>query len=329
MVDVSTSYMGMKLKNPIIVASSDLSRDADGVKKCADAGAGAVVLKSIFEEQFLASGNIPENRFPLHPEALDYLRAGGLLEYGPDEMCREIGKAKKEVEIPIIASVNCRTPSLWPRFANQVEEAGADALELNIYDLPLKLDISGSEHENNYTKILKEVKKEVVIPISIKLTPQVSSLPNLSKKLSQAGNDAFVFFNWFLEPDIDIDNIRTISRKGKGNFNQSLRWVALLAGRIDADISASGGVGSADDVIKQILAGASAVQICTLFYKKGLSEIQNLLQGLEAWMEKKKYNSVADFKGELSFKEQELSVKGLGEAESYFRTQYLKVFKVK
>jgi len=147
MIDVSTSYMGLKLKNPIIVASSDLSRDADGVKKCADAGAGAVVLKSIFEEQFLASSNIPEDRFPLHPEALDYLRAGGLLEYGPDEMCREIDKAKKEVKIPIIASVNCRTPSLWPRFANQVEEAGADALELNIYDLPLKLDISGSEHE--------------------------------------------------------------------------------------------------------------------------------------------------------------------------------------
>lgn len=328
MLDVSTSYMGLKMKNPLIVASSDLSKDADGVKKCADAGAGAVVLKSIFEEQFLVSGTIPEGSTSLHPEALDYLRAGGLLEYGPDKVCHEIEKAKKEVELPIIASINCITPSLWPRFANQLEEAGADALELNIYDLPIKLDTPASELENIYVRIIRGVKKETSIPISVKLSPEASSLPNLSKRLSQNGCDAFVFFNWFMEPDIDINNIRTISRKGKGNFNQSLRWVALLAGRIDADIASSGGVGQADGVIKQILAGASAVQVCTLFYQKGLTEIQNLIAGLEAWMEENTYNSIADFKGELSFKEQELSVKGLGKAESYFRTQYLKIFKV-
>jgi dihydroorotate dehydrogenase (fumarate) len=326
MADLSTSYMGLHLQNPIIVASSDLSRNAEGIKKCEDAGAAAVVLKSIFEEQFLIEGGIPEEEFAVYPEALDYLRSGGLMEYAPHKICQEIEKAKATVKIPIIASINCQTSPLWARFARQIQEAGADGLELNIYNLPIELDVPGSKHEDQYVEILKEVKREITIPVSIKLVPQVSSLPFLTQRLSEAGCDAFVLFNWFLEPDIDTKNLKTYSRKGKGNFNQSLRWVALLADRIRTSIAASGGIQYAEDIVKQILAGAAVVQICSLFYQKGLTEIGKLLEGMESWMNEHQYSAIDDFRGELSFKRQELTFRDLGEAGSYFRAQYLKVY---
>jgi dihydroorotate dehydrogenase (fumarate) len=326
MADLSTSYMGLELRNPIIVASCDLTRDAAGIKKCDEAGAGAVVLKSIFEEQFLIEGGVPEEDYAIYPEALDYLRSGGLLEYAPNKICQEITKAKEEVNIPIIASVNCQTHSLWPRFARQVEDAGADGLELNIYNLPIDLDKPGFQHDELYLKILKEVKQEISIPISVKLIPQVSSLPYLSHKLADSGCDALVLFNWFLEPDIDINSMKTYSRKGKANFHQSLRWVALLAGRIDTDIAASGGIGSSEEIVKQLLAGASAIQVCSLFYRKGFSEIKSLLNGLRVWMDENKYHSLDEFQGEISFKKQELSFRDMGQASNYFRAQYLKTY---
>ncbi len=326
MSDLSTLYMGLKLRNPIIVGSCDLSMNADAIGKCADCGAGAVVTKSVFEEQFLLQGGIPHSEFAIHPEALDYMRSTGLLEYGPEKICREIERAKKKVDIPLIASINCQTSSLWPRFAKQLQEAGADALELNIYQLPIEPDIPGSEQEDRYVAILQEIKKEVSIPVSVKLSIETSSLPYLGKRLSKAGSDALVFFNWFVEPDIDIQQKRALNRKGKGNFNQSLRWVALLSGRIDTDIAASGGIGSGSDIIKHLLAGASAVQICTLFYQKGLEEIQGLLHEMESWMQEHGHQNLKDFQGELSFKNQELSFHDLGEAGSYFRAQYLKTY---
>ena len=326
MLDLSTSYMGLKLKNPIIVASSDLTRTAEGMIRCEEAGAGAIVLKSIFEEQFLIEDGGSLGAYSIHPEALDYLRSGGLLEYAPDKICREIEKSKKSIKIPVIASINCQTFTLWPRFARQIEQAGADGLELNIYDLPIDPEISGQEHDKRYEKILAVIKKEITIPVSIKLAPQVSSLAYLGRKLAKAGCNALVFFNWFLEPDIDIRKLKTYNRKGTGNFNQTLRWVALLSGRLGVDIVSSGGIRNFEDVVKQLLAGASAVQICTLFYKAGLTEIEKLLKGLIAWMKEHRYGSVTDFQGALSFKKQELSFKDLGESQSFFRAQYLKTY---
>jgi dihydroorotate dehydrogenase (fumarate) len=318
--------MGLRLQNPIIVASSDLAKDAEGIKRCEDAGAAAVVLKSIFEEQFLLESSVAEQDVAVYPEALDYLRSGGLMEYAPDKICREIEKAKAGVKIPVIASINCQTSRLWSRFARQVQEAGADGLELNIYNLPFQLDMPGSELEKQYFLILKEVKAEVSIPVSMKLVPQISSLPFFIHKLSEAGAGAVVLFNWFLEPDIDIKRRKTFSRKGKGDLQQSLRWVALLAERTEASIAASGGIQNAEDIVKLLLAGAAAVQICSLFYQKGLAEVENLLAGIKSWMIEHQYASLEDFRGELSFKRQELSFRDLGEAGSYFRAQYLKVY---
>ena len=326
MADLATSYMGLKLRNPIIVSSSDLTKTTEGIIRCYDAGAGAVVLKSLFEEQFLIRENVEGEDGIIYPEALDYLRRGGLLEYAPEKICQMIEEAKKEINIPIIASINCQSPRLWPSYARQFEEAGADGLELNIYFLPISLDSPGAEYEEYHLKILEEVKKAVSIPVAVKLMSQLTSIPYLGYKLARAGCDALVLFNWFVEPDIDVKNLKTRNIIGKGNFYQSLRWVALLAGRVDCDVASSGGVRKAEDVIKQILAGASAVQVCTILYEQKFEVIKSILSEIEAWMEKHKNATIDDFKGELSFKMQELTFKGVGEADAYFRAQYLKAY---
>ena len=326
MADLATTYMGLKLRNPIIVSSSDITKTTEGIIRCYEAGAGAVVLKSIYEEQFLIKEDEEGKEGIIYPEALDYLRRGGLLEYAPEKTCQMIEEAKKEINIPIIASINCQSPRLWSSFARQFEEAGADGLELNIYFLPIGLDSPGAEYEEYHLKILEEVKKAVSIPVAVKLMSQLTSIPYLGYKLARAGCDALVFFNWFVEPDIDLKNLKTRNVIGKGNFYQSLRWVALIAGRVDCDVSASGGVRNAQDVIKQILAGASAVQVCTIIYEQKFKVIKSLLNEVEVWMEKNKNATIDDFKGELSFKKQELTFKGVGEADAYFRAQYLKTF---
>jgi dihydroorotate dehydrogenase (fumarate) len=329
MADLSTSYMGLELRNPVIVSSSDLTKTVSGIKKCEDAGAGAVVLKSIFEEQFLIDGDIPKSEYAIHPEALDYMRSGSLLEYAPLQLTRMIEEAKQRVEIPIIASINCQTSKLWPRFARQIQDAGADALELNVSFHPVSLSIPSAEYEDHHLEILKAVKSAVSVPISVKLKSQFTSVSHLGQQLAEAGCNAIVLFNWFLEPDIDVETLKTRSRIGKANFFHSLRWIGLLSGRVECDVASSGGVRTAEDVVKQILAGAAGVQVCTLFYQKGLDEIKQLLGGLEDWMDRHGYKSIDDFQGELSFRHQELLFKDIGEASAYFRAQYLKAYATK
>jgi dihydroorotate dehydrogenase (fumarate) len=326
MADLSTSYMGLKLRNPIIVSSSDLTKTTEGIIRCYEAGVGAVVLKSLFEEQFLIKEGKKGEEAVIHPEALDYLRRGGLLEYAPQKICQMIEEVKKEINIPIIASINCQSPRLWPSYARQFQEAGADGLELNVYFHPIGLDSPGSEYEEYHVRILSEVKKAVSIPVAVKLMSQLTSVPHLGYRLARAGCDALVLFNWFVEPDIDIKKLETRNLIGKGNFYQSLRWVALLAGRVDCDIASSGGVRKGEDIIKQILAGAAAVQVCTILYEQKFKVIKGLLAELEAWMDEHKNAAIDDFKGEFSFKMQQLTFKDRGGADAYFRAQYLKTY---
>lgn len=326
MADLTTSYMGLELRNPIIVSSSDLTRDEEGIKRCRDNGAAAVVLKSLFEEQFQVGEDSQARESTIYPEALDYLKSGALMEYAPQQVFQTIEKAKKQVDIPLIASINCQTPKLWPRFAQQLENAGADALELNIYFLPLDLETPGEDYEKSHLRILREVKDKVSIPVSIKLAHQFTTVPYVSQRLDRDGCDALVLFNWFMVPDIDTETLKTRNIKGQGIFHQCLKWMALLAGRLECDLSSSGGVQKADHVVKQILAGASAVQVCSLFYQKGLGEIENLLSGLEEWMKEHKYSSIQDFRGEVSFRKQQLSFKDMGQAKAYLRAQYLESY---
>ena len=326
MAELTTEYMGLTLKNPIIVGSCDLMKYADKIKEFRDQGAGAVVLKSIFEEQFLMEAGGEASLSGAYPEALDYLRSGGLMEYAPRDVVRLIEKVKKETDIPVIASLNCQTEKLWPRFAKQVEEAGADAIELNIFDLVIQPEISGIVVEDTHLNILNAVRDSVSLPVSVKLSTEFTSLPHMTARLAEAGADGLVLFNWFLEPDIDINTRRTRNMKGRANFHHALKWVALLSGRISCDIAASGGIQDWQGIIKQLLAGASSVQICSLFLRKGAGIIPELLDGISSWMNDNKFGSVEDFRGDLSFKKQELSFRSLGESEAYFRAQYLKTY---
>jgi dihydroorotate dehydrogenase (fumarate) len=326
MVDLSVSYMGLKLPNPIIVGSSDLTGTLRGIVHSEAAGAGAVVIKSIFEEQFVIEAGQAERSTLIYPEAIDYLEKGGLLEYATQKICQMIEEAKKKVKIPIIASVNCQSANLWPKFARHFEDAGADAIELNIYFLPFELAIPGADYERFHVRILEEVRKTVSIPVSVKLSSQLTAVPHLGQKLAEAGCRGLVFFNWFLQPDLDIAHLKTKNVIGKGDFHQSLRWIGLCAGRIECDIAASGGVRRPDQVIKLLLAGAAAVQVATLVQLEGLENLQDLLRGLKEWMEEKGYASVNDFRGELSFKRQELDFKEPRQAEAYFRAQYMKTY---
>ncbi|MDH7513179.1 MAG: dihydroorotate dehydrogenase-like protein [Clostridiales bacterium] len=329
MADLTTSFMGLELANPIIVGSCELTGSVEGIVHAAEAGAGAVVLKSFFEEQFAGEVSPEERGRFVSPEAIDYLERGGLLEYATQNTARMIEEAKKEVNVPIIASVNCRSPHLWPRFARHFEEAGADGLELNIYFLPFDPQTPGSEYENSHIEIMEEVRKSVSIPVSVKLSSGLTALPHLSKKLAEAGCQAVVYFNWFLQPDINISNLETRTIIGKGDLHQTLRWVALCAGRVGCDIASSGGVRRADDIIKLILAGASAVQVASLFLTQGLAALPGLLDGLQAWMDEHGYQSLEDFRGELSWKRQQLSFHEPRDAEAFFRSQYIKIYRSK
>ncbi len=326
MIDLSTTYLGLKLRNPVIVASCGLTSTVEGVDRCQEAGAGAVVLKSFFEEQFWSEVDAADKGAWIYPEARDYLERGGLLEYATDKMRRLIEEAKTKTKIPVIASVNCRTARLWPRFARQFEDAGADGLELNIFFLPYDLERAGAEYERLYTQIVKEVAAAVSIPVAVKLSPHFTSIPHIGRKLVEAGSRALVLFNWFMQPDIDLSRRQTRSIIGRGDFHLSLRWVGLCADRLECDIASSGGVRGADEVIKQVLAGASAVQVASLFLSEGIGKLRDLVQGLEAWMKEHGHSSISDFRGEMSFKRQEQSFKEPEAAEAYFRSQYMKIY---
>jgi len=326
MTDLSTSYMGLKLRNPIIVGSSELTDTLSGIQRAEEAGAAAVVLKSFFEEQFAAEVSPEERGSFFYAEAMDYLERGGLLEYATRNKVKLIEEAKEKVSIPVIASINCQTSRLWPRFARHFEKAGADGLELNVYFLPYKLEIPGAEYEKSHLQILEEVRKSVSIPVSMKLCSSLTALPYLSKKLADAGCQGLVYFNWFLHPDIDLASLKTQNVIGQGDFYQTLRWVALCAGRVGCDLAASGGVKQSEDVAKLILAGAAAVQVVSLFLRQGLKALSSLLEGIESWMEKHGFQSVEEFRGALSWKRLELDFPEPKQVEAYFRSQYIQSF---
>ncbi len=319
-MDLSTKYLDLFLKNPIVIASCGLTKNADQIKKCEQAGAGAVVMKSLFEEQIREMDSGLKESIEMHTEALDYIRAEIDMQLGPREYIETIKEAKKSVSIPVIASVNCYTAKWWMSYAQQIEAAGADALELNIYVLPFNFEMSGYNLENTYIKILQDVKEQVDIPVSLKLSPYFTSFANLAEKLYKQGADGLVLFNRFIQPEIDIDKI-TSSVKPSFNdpigFSTSLRWIALLSGKLKLDIAASGNIRNAEDMIKQILAGAKVVQVASVLYKEGLGKIEEMKNGLKNWMEEKQFESISDFQGKLN---QENDPK----TETYIRAQYIK-----
>jgi dihydroorotate dehydrogenase (fumarate) len=306
-MDLSTSYMGLKLKNPLIIGSSRVTGELKTIQQCISFGAGAIVLKSIFEEQITrrAESDLKIGReseaYYWFPEARDSV-LNLSKEAGLDYYLRFIESLKSTHEVPIISSIHCVSAEGWPRFARHIESAGADALELNISLFPFHKAMTSVEVEDTYVEIVKAVKKEVKIPVSVKLGPFFTNICGIVNRIVDAGADGLVLFNRYFHPDIDIDNLKVIAHdpySSPEEMSLPLRWIALLKGHnLPCDIAASTGVHYHTGVIKQILAGASAVQLCSTLYLNGILQIAKILEGLEKWMEEHHYAELDDFRGE-------------------------------
>jgi len=324
MADLRTRYMGLSLRNPIIVGSSGLTNSVDRIKELEKMGAGAVVLKSLFEEQirFQINHSVSQSQsIYSYPEAEDYI-GNYTKESNVSEYLDLIRKCKSSVSIPIIASVNCVSSIEWTNFAQKIQEAGADALELNIFILPSDPKRNSEQNEQVYFDIAMAIIKQVSIPVALKISYYFSSLTNTALKLSWTGIKGMVLFNRFYSPDIDIDKFEVTSSNvlsSPDEISTSLRWVAMLSDRLHCDISASTGVHDGEGVIKQLLAGAKAVQITSCLYKNGTGVIPEMLKFIEAWMDKHGFKTTNDFIGKMSFKE-------ANNPAAYERVQFMKHF---
>jgi len=321
MVELSTKYMGMDLRNPLIVASSGLVNSLEGVEKCAESGAGAVVLKSLFEEQIEADTRELMEHIWLngHTEAFDYVRGMGM-SLGPSDYLKLIEDVKKKVTIPVIASLNCVSAKWWVDYAKQIENTGADALELNISVMPSDPNRVSEEIEKQYYDIVEGVRRHINIPIAVKIGPFFTSIARMARELYRRGVSALVLFNRFYQLDIDVDSIKLVGGNPLSSpkeMNLPLRWIALLSGRIECDFAASTGVHNGIDAIKMILAGAKAVQICSVLYQNGVEQIGRVQKEMEDWMKGHNFESLSDFRGILSQEESDKS-------ELYERLQYIK-----
>ncbi len=321
MANLQTSYLGLKLRNPIIVSSSALTNSVDKIKKLEKKGAGAVVLKSLFEEQinYETSSLLKHRRYP---EAADYI-----LHYAKENSLREylslVTEAKAAVSIPVIASINCVSEKDWTSYAKDFEEAGADALELNIHIVVSDRDTKSVDVEQKYIDILKKVKQKINIPIAAKIGYHFTNIGHIVDRLNAYGAEGVVLFNRFYEPDIDIDKMKFTSAEifsSPSDIRHSLRWVGILSDLIpNVEISASTGVHDGEAAIKMLLAGAKTVQVCSTLYKNGIDELTKIIQEISDWMDKKNYERVADFRGIMSYKD-------IKDPSIYERAQFMKYF---
>jgi len=303
MPDLTTCYLGLPLKNPLIVASCSLTSSLDGVQKCEAAGAGAVVLKSLFEEQLLANGRaaLPEMEAGWHPEAVEYVE--NLQQTFSTEQYLDFVRATARLlKIPVIASLNCITPGAWTDIAKKLEDAGASALELNVAFMPVDPKWTSDDVQNRYYDILGAVKSSVQIPVAIKLGPYFTSLAHTARQLQWHGADGLVLFNRFYRFDIDTENISTVSGNPYSTSDETtvpLRWISLLSHELDLDLAASTGIHTGTDAVKHLLAGATVVQLCSTLYLNGIEHIQSIRTELESWMERHRFASVGEFRGRL------------------------------
>jgi len=305
MADLSTQYLGMTLKNPVIAGSSGLTNSIKGVKQLEEGGAGAVVLKSIFEEEiaFEYDDILKEAESKGYDlDQFDYYDYK-IKEDNLNKYTALIGESKKSVSIPVIASVNCVYSHEWLAFVSQIEKAGADALELNMFFLPSDFERTSAEKEAAYFQIIEKVLKAVTIPISLKISYYFSNLGPMIQRLSETGVAGLVLFNRFFSPDFDIEKFEVVPANTfsvPSDLPISLRWIAIMAERVKCDLAASTGVHDGAAVIKQLLAGANAVQVVSALYKNDPGYIQEMLKTLEEWMTKKGFNSLSDFRGKMS-----------------------------
>ena len=325
MVDLSTTYLGLNLKNPLVASSSPLSEKVESVQKLEEAGVAAVVMYSLFEEQIVQESlkldaDLDRGSYTF-AEALDYLPQHGKFSVGPEAYLEQIKKLKQAVSIPIIGSLNGFSTGGWVDYAKKIEDAGADALELNMYYLEIKPEITSSELENTYLELVSDIRKQVQIPIAIKLSPFYTAIPNFASHLADAGANGLVLFNRFYQPDFDLEELEVVPHLVLSNSDEMrlpLRWIAILYGKVAADFALTSGIHSAEDVIKAVMAGASVTTVASHFLKYGPESAADILSNMQSWLQEKEYESVAQMKGSMS-------QQAVGEPSAFERANYIKV----
>lgn len=323
MADLTTTYMGLKLKNPIIAGSSNLAMKIENIKAMEEAGIGAIVYKSLFEEQVnFESADFDESMTAYNDRHAEMTRIYPEMQHaGPKEFLHNLKKIKENASVPIIASINAIYEETWIEYAKLIEETGVDALEINLFKAPKKFEETAQESEEFKLKVIKSVKKAVKIPVAVKLSPFYSSLLNFISEVDKTGVKSVVLFNRLFEPEIDIKTEKPIfpfNLSNKGDHRLPLRFAGLLHGNIKADICSSGGVFDGDDAIKMLLAGANTVQVVSTLYRNKISQISNIVGRLEEWMDSKGYKTIDEFRGKLSRK-------NCNDPYVYLRAQYVDI----
>lgn len=325
MPDLSTTYLGLKLRSPLVASSSPLCQNIGNILHMEDAGIAAVVLHSLFEEQILIESQALDRHLSAaeesYAESLSYFPDLRRYNIGPDEYVEHIRRTKQAVDIPVIGSLNGVSIGGWIRYARLIEEAGADALELNIYHLPTDPSIDGATVEQQYVELVRHVKASVRIPVAVKLGPYFSSIPNMAAKLDEAGADALVLFNRFYQPDFDLESFEVVPNLVLSNSSElltRLHWVGILYGRIRADMAITGGVHTAQDVLKCMMAGAKVAMMTSALLRQGIDYAARLEEDLVRWMEEHEYESIRQMQGSMS-------VQRVADPAAFQRANYMRV----
>lgn len=325
MIDFSTTYLGLELKNPLVASASPLSKKVENAKKLEEAGVSAIVMYSLFEEQiihdsleldhYLTRGT---NSFA---EALTYLPDLGTYNMGPERYLDHLSGLKKAVSIPVIGSLNGVSKGGWVRYARLMQDAGADAVELNMYYLSADPDLTGQELEDNYVDLVAEVNSAISIPLAVKLSPFITSLPNFAHRLVTAGANGLVLFNRFYQPDFDLEElevVRTLVLSDSNDLLLPLRWISILYGKIDADLALTSGIHTAQDVLKSMMAGARVAMLASAILQDGYEVIPSILTDLQAWMETYEYQSIKQMQGSMS-------QQSVAEPAAFERANYIRI----
>jgi len=326
-VDLRTRYLGLELAHPIVASASPLTGNIDSLKRLQDAGVAAVVLPSLFEEQIeheeMATHNLMLYGAELSPEAQGFFPEMQHYSTGPEKYLELIGEAKQALKVPVIASLNGYTPGGWTSIARKFQDAGADAIELNVYFLAASVDDTSAEVEGRYIELVESVTRQVTIPVAVKVAPYFSAMANMAARLAQAGAEGLVLFNRFLQPDIVLEELEVAPHlvlSTSDELRLALRWIAILRGRVKASLAATGGAHTPEDVLKLLLAGADCVMLASSLLTKGPNHVSALVRGVQAWMTEREYASVSQMKGSLS-------QQACPDPDAFERANYMKTLK--
>jgi len=325
MVDLKTKYLGFELKNPLVASASPLTKKVETVQALEAAGISAVVMYSLFEEQIIRDSlklneDIERTQF-VHPESLDFFPDFGQYSIGPESYIDHLKKVKESVNIPVIGSLNGVSTGGWIEYAQKIEQAGADALELNLYYLPTDIELTSAQLENAYVTLVQDIRGKINIPIAVKLSSSFTALPNFAKRLSDAGANGLVLFNRFYQPDFDLDELEVVPNlylSKSQELRLPLRWIALMYGRVDVDFALTSGVHKAEDLLKAMMAGAKVAMTASALLKKGPKRATKILSELKTWMEENEYESIQQMQGSMS-------QKAVAEPATLERANYMKV----